>query len=548
MSKVLTRKRRAFTALASGAMVLGLVATASVTHADDEVIVEEVVVEEVVVEEAPVVAFGAPPAAAQEVDWTGNGTNDGLCNNIGDFGDLAPGPNQQGWLFILTSPFDGLGSTLTYAFDPSTTDTSVSGTKKGNGANGSYHYVVYTDIGAVLLSASATDGTANSVLTVSHCESGGGDEPGPPIITVQKSAAVTYDEIYTWTVVKNFVGITAGWGYANLTYNVDVTRTGPFPISGSYEVTGDIRVANIGETDANLDTLIDVLPGATCTVNGFTPGPLVAGGEVNVDYSCTVPGLPAGDAVNTATAGFSYGEANTGTESGTAPVDYDAATVDETKDATATLSDDKYPGITPSSYSDSGTSDDYTITGVTAGGTNCDPGYQNTATIAGDDTGAGGSDTETVKVCRTTGGRTIGYWANKGLPLSYAALNTGTATKSPLKTTYANVLGSNPPAGLTQSNLGKWILGANCSGDCKRMFQAQFFATALNAYHSAGGAYGNQSIVVPLWLDADGCATINELLAYGNTNFNTMTLAHRIALKSIYDAVNQDTGQGILCP
>jgi hypothetical protein len=112
------------------------------------------------------------PTPSQTVEWTGNGTTDGACNNIGDYEDLDPSAGQQGWLFILNSPFDDSGSNLTATFSDGA-QGPIPGTFKGSGT-GSYHYVVYTTAGATLLSASATNGTENSVLTVSHCETGGG--------------------------------------------------------------------------------------------------------------------------------------------------------------------------------------------------------------------------------------------------------------------------------------------------------------------------------------------------------------------------------------
>ena len=56
------------------------------------------------------------PEPPQTVLWTGNGTTNGVCNSFEDDPDLNPAAGQQGWLFILTSPFDGNGSTLDATF------------------------------------------------------------------------------------------------------------------------------------------------------------------------------------------------------------------------------------------------------------------------------------------------------------------------------------------------------------------------------------------------------------------------------------------------
>jgi len=117
-----------------------------------------------------------PTPPPQVVDWTGNGTTDGACNDVREYADLDPGPGQQGWLFILTSPYDGSGSDLNATFSDGS-QGPIAGTYKGGGV-GSYHYAVYTAAGATLLAASATNGTENSVLTVSHCEMGGGGQLG----------------------------------------------------------------------------------------------------------------------------------------------------------------------------------------------------------------------------------------------------------------------------------------------------------------------------------------------------------------------------------
>ena len=110
-------------------------------------------------------------AFAETVVWEGNGTVEGVCENIGEFDDLEPGVGEQGWLFILTSP-DNAAWELTATFDPDGTLGPITGEQMGGG---SVHFVVYTSAGATLESASVTGGTSLSVLTVSHCETGTGE-------------------------------------------------------------------------------------------------------------------------------------------------------------------------------------------------------------------------------------------------------------------------------------------------------------------------------------------------------------------------------------
>jgi hypothetical protein len=104
-------------------------------------------------------AQAPPPDAPVTVVWTGNGTTNGQCDD-----NSATAGQQQDWLFILTSP-TGSSWTLTATFQNSGTQV-VDGTQQGDG---SIHFDVITSLNDTLLSASATNGTANSVLTVSHC-------------------------------------------------------------------------------------------------------------------------------------------------------------------------------------------------------------------------------------------------------------------------------------------------------------------------------------------------------------------------------------------
>src|SRR6266545_2526074 len=154
---------------------------------------------------------GAPvtSTSATTVAWVGHGTTDGVCNGdlTTDQDDLTPSAGQQGWLFILTSPYDPTaGSELSYTFDDGTASPPVVAGFFPGGGDGSYHYVVYTLIGAKLLSASATNGTLEtktfgdghtattetSNLNVSHCESGS-TVVVAALLTATKTAPGTYD-------------------------------------------------------------------------------------------------------------------------------------------------------------------------------------------------------------------------------------------------------------------------------------------------------------------------------------------------------------------
>jgi hypothetical protein len=129
-----------------------------------------------------VMVVGVGPAAAITVDWKGNGAEGGFCNDVSQDSTVPAG--QQRWLFILTSPDTGPW-TLTTDFQNSSPPPAA-GVQQGNG---SVHFTVFTSEGDKLLSASATNGTANSNLTVSHCEVNGVPPTTAPPTTAPPTTA-----------------------------------------------------------------------------------------------------------------------------------------------------------------------------------------------------------------------------------------------------------------------------------------------------------------------------------------------------------------------
>jgi hypothetical protein len=198
---------------------------------------------------AVVLAMATPAAAfatdsGTEVKWTNHGTTNGACDNVGPANDLNPGPGEEGWLFVLTSPFDANGSDLTFDFTPAAlTSSPLAGEHKGNGSGGTYHYAVYTPAGAILNSASATNGTENSNLNVSHCELGGpnGEQPSSAITSVVHNAA--------HTVISNG---SPGTAPANVHDQVNLTVTGLDHWSGTitmkFFTTNDCNSDHVGGT------------------------------------------------------------------------------------------------------------------------------------------------------------------------------------------------------------------------------------------------------------------------------------------------------------
>ena len=97
-------------------------------------------------------------SGAKVITWTGNGTSGGFCSSISGSG------NTQTWQFNLTSPFSTGNSTLTATFQSAGTKTATV-----SGSTSVIKWLVATGKNDRLLSASATNGTKNSVLTISHC-------------------------------------------------------------------------------------------------------------------------------------------------------------------------------------------------------------------------------------------------------------------------------------------------------------------------------------------------------------------------------------------
>jgi hypothetical protein len=218
-----------------------------------------------------IMALNVPSASAIDTDWEGNGASGGTCDDIGEFDDLDPGPGQQGWLFILTSP-EGDDWTLNATFSDGA--QSVEGEQQGT--NGSIHFIVYTEAGATLESATATNGTANSILTVSHCELG------------------ETEETQTLTVTKQCVGTTEG----QFDLLVDGSIHGSGENVGCGEGTGAVEVdADTYTVSENIDSggpFTTTTFGGDC--NPSTGVVTVAEGE---DAACTVINTLEGEVPDT---------------------------------------------------------------------------------------------------------------------------------------------------------------------------------------------------------------------------------------------------------
>jgi len=118
----------------------------------------------------------AIPAAADTIQFTGQGTDNGAC---GSFEGQPPGPGgTQTWQFNLTGT--EAGATMSASFSDNTTVTDKP--EDTHNGNTSMWFIV-TDAGATVISASATFTPApngNPQFVVSHCTAGGEKPPTPP--------------------------------------------------------------------------------------------------------------------------------------------------------------------------------------------------------------------------------------------------------------------------------------------------------------------------------------------------------------------------------
>ncbi|PKN13311.1 MAG: hypothetical protein CVU69_03145 [Deltaproteobacteria bacterium HGW-Deltaproteobacteria-4] len=103
-------------------------------------------------------------ATAATVGWDGNGTSEGVCNNV----TVDPTVTGQNWLFVLTQANTAIRPELNATFN--SVGKTLSPASKINRNN--VQFSVNTAPYAILQSASAVEGNAKSVLTVSHCEVG----------------------------------------------------------------------------------------------------------------------------------------------------------------------------------------------------------------------------------------------------------------------------------------------------------------------------------------------------------------------------------------
>ncbi|MBI3342506.1 hypothetical protein HY024_05280 [Candidatus Curtissbacteria bacterium] len=392
-----------------------------------------------------------PTPSPITISWHGNGTTNGLCSSIGNFDDLNPQPGQQGWLFILTSPIATGPYLLTTTFNPSTQtpNNPITGVKK---ANGSVHFVVYTTIGATLVSASATFGTANSILTVSHCEKG--VQP----LQVSKTANTSFTRTWTWHIDKSAdktdLGTLQPTDVGTVNYTVGVSATSQ---DSNHVVSGNITITNpSGNPTANITNVVDSLNASgAVTVNcpGGLSQSLVAGSTLTCTYSASVGNTS--DSQNTVTVSTS-GSVSGG--SANANVDWNNATISKVDDCiTVNDTNPKGPQNVQVCAPDAPKTFNYSTTfsknGVADVKLTCGNNtYKNTASFVTDDNNLTGSAdwTVTANVQCNTFWCSPGYWGSAAKFDIYAYINAHKVVTPPPTIAgtdlYSSITGISPAA------------------------------------------------------------------------------------------------------
>jgi hypothetical protein len=354
-----------------------------------------------------------------------------------------------------------------------------------------------------------------------------------PALLVSKTAEGNFDRRVDWTLDKSvdipsFTGV-PGQSFLDF-WNIDVTRT---VTNENFAVSGTVTIIN----DASIDQaflasdVLDTGEAVTLDCGGATSVP--AHGNVVCTYDQSV----ADDAatLNTVTV---TAPGNSPIEA-TAPIDF---TGTFTGDLVTDLTDPRLPVINTLGLdlsTDRTVPETFTCpasdSGLYVNGTYTET-FVNTAFLDGATVHLTDSASVvlTCNLRRVSGGHTIGYFFNA--PAGQALT---LANFPALKTQYPNVLGSLSFANKTVlKNFGN---GANCSGTCTTLLQAQFTATAMQVrLDTTAPFYGDQCVAVPTYIEADGVAQIDDLLTRINVLWPTLTTAQRVELQALLNGINND--------
>jgi len=351
-----------------------------------------------------------------------------------------------------------------------------------------------------------------------------------------KSANTSFTRTFTWVVTKDVDQTYFATNANTVTANYTVVATKSAGTDSGWTVSGTITCFNTNDNDATSVSVTDAIGATSCTVTGGS-STIAGGGQESWNYSCSVSSNASG--TNTASISWDKTSINSPNGSTTATANFSFSSTPSNVVGNCTTVSDTLKGSLGTVCST--TTFTYSLV-LNVPATGCTI-YNNTAS----ETTSGTTDSESVQVCRTnSNGFTIGFWQNKN---GQTYIKNNCSTLRTKVVSYSSVFSSVPACTAPFQNYVMSIIdAANASGDGVAMFKAQMLATALNVGRTT--SLGTTGVVVPTSLDADGCMTVNELLAAANTYYGTanadsvITTAERTTLltyKDVFDAVNNNT-------
>ena len=319
-------------------------------------------------------------------------------------------------------------------------------------------------------------------------------EATPP--TVTKDASGSYDNTYTWTIDKSVDKTTVKQVGGNATFNYTVSVSHDGGTISNVKVTGTITVNNPNSADVALESITDQLDSTTCNVD-TSAGLTISTGNTSFSYECDLgDSLPSGDVFNKVTVTWSEQTLSDSSHLAAGSTDYTTGAVpftgndiDECVNVT-----DSYAGTLGTACVGDANPKLFTYSRTIAVPQFDCQSYDNTATFTTNDSGATGSDSQTVTVCgpAKTGALTIGFWkTTNGQNLIKTYCVNGPSSLA----SYLAGLGSGSgpfadAAGKSCSQLATYvssILTGASATDMNKMLKAQMMGTALDVWFSGPG-------------------------------------------------------------
>ena len=324
-------------------------------------------------------------------------------------------------------------------------------------------------------------------------------EKGLPL-TITKDANGSYKNKFAWTITKDADKTTVQQTGGNVTFTYTVNVTHDQGTISNIKVSGTISVynpnvdSNNATVGVDIDGVTDELSdGTDCTVTGGGAQTLTKF-QTDFAYLCTLTDLPQGKLDNTASVSWGDQFLDNGKLLDASSADWTFSNisfaenqVDECVNVT-----DSYAGSLGTACVGDPNPKTFTYQRSIAVQPGCHS-YNNTATFTTNDTGATGSDSESVTVCgpADTGARTIGFWKNtNGQNLIRYYCNKNSYNLG----TYLQGLGaglgpfSNAPTGCATLKTYVFnILSGASATNMNVMLKAQMLGTALDVWFTGPG-------------------------------------------------------------